>query len=323
MPRLSRHARLWEVDTHVLGPACHVLYRYTTGEACGPNMITRNSFALNTEFVAPRFERATGLRPRARAAGSQHGRRQEAQRPVFRRRRTWQNGPGRRQRRASETLRSVLRTTVRDLVALEHLGMHGSHASGMQSVAFTPALDRGRPVRRYRAGPGHGRHQQHGARRARTASGSRRHPPGDSLRRSGGRAPSAAAQGCRTRAPFSRCWAAQGRAAPIAWRRSSPPRRCAWSSPPPLQPRRRAAKTSPPPISHRAAAPERDVRWAYRPVAWVSCRRRHAWVAAHRSIGGVRGTPGRASAACRRCASPHCPVCAAWSRRAGGDPGHH
>jgi len=63
VPRLSHHARLWEVDTHVLGPACHVLYRYTTGEACGPNMITRNSFALNSEFLAPRFEHATGVRP--------------------------------------------------------------------------------------------------------------------------------------------------------------------------------------------------------------------------------------------------------------------
>src|SRR5262249_12560696 len=63
VPRLSRHARLWEVDTHVLGPACHVLYRYTTGEACGPNMITRNSFALNG-FVVPRLEAEIGLPPR-------------------------------------------------------------------------------------------------------------------------------------------------------------------------------------------------------------------------------------------------------------------
>ena len=37
------------------------------------------------------------------------------------------------------TLRRVLRTTASDLVALEHLGLHGSHASDMQSVAFTPA----------------------------------------------------------------------------------------------------------------------------------------------------------------------------------------
>jgi len=38
-----------------------------------------------------------------------------------------------------ETLRRVLRTSARDMAALEHLGLHGSHASGMQSVAFTPA----------------------------------------------------------------------------------------------------------------------------------------------------------------------------------------
>lgn len=62
--RLSRHALLWEVDTHVLGPACHILYRYTTGDACGPNMITRNSHALNHEFILKRFPPETGIHPR-------------------------------------------------------------------------------------------------------------------------------------------------------------------------------------------------------------------------------------------------------------------
>src|ERR1051326_7873009 len=56
---LSRHARLWEVDTQVLGTACHVLYRFSTGEACGPNMITRNAFALN-QYVSARL----GFEPR-------------------------------------------------------------------------------------------------------------------------------------------------------------------------------------------------------------------------------------------------------------------
>jgi hydroxymethylglutaryl-CoA reductase (NADPH) len=138
VPRLSRHARLWEVDTHVLGPACHVLYRYTTGEACGPNMITRNTFALNGEFVVPRFEAASGLRPlrvvlEANMGGDKkpsdqyfvaggHGKTVLAEVSV-----------------GAPTLRAVLRTTARDLVALEHLGLHGSHASGMQSAAFSPA----------------------------------------------------------------------------------------------------------------------------------------------------------------------------------------
>src|SRR5919199_2098682 len=32
-PRLSRHARLREVETHVVGPMCHVLWAFTTGDA--------------------------------------------------------------------------------------------------------------------------------------------------------------------------------------------------------------------------------------------------------------------------------------------------
>ncbi|MBI3301348.1 MAG: 3-hydroxy-3-methylglutaryl-CoA reductase, partial [Deltaproteobacteria bacterium] len=34
---LSTHAVLREVETHVVGPMCHVLYRFTTGDACGPH----------------------------------------------------------------------------------------------------------------------------------------------------------------------------------------------------------------------------------------------------------------------------------------------
>jgi hydroxymethylglutaryl-CoA reductase (NADPH) len=138
VPRLSRHARLWEVDTQVLGPACHVLYRYTTGEACGPNMITRNSFALNTEFVVPRFERASGKRPLRVLVEANMGGDKKPSAQYF-----IGGGHGKTVLAEvsvrEETLRTVLRTTGRDLVALEHLGLHGSHASDMQSVAFTPA----------------------------------------------------------------------------------------------------------------------------------------------------------------------------------------
>jgi len=48
---LSKHAKLRELATHVVGPICHVLYAYTTGDAVGMNMITRNSYALNQGFV--------------------------------------------------------------------------------------------------------------------------------------------------------------------------------------------------------------------------------------------------------------------------------
>ena len=51
---LSKHAKLRELETHVVGPMCHVMYAYTTGDACGMNMITRNSYALNQGFVLER-----------------------------------------------------------------------------------------------------------------------------------------------------------------------------------------------------------------------------------------------------------------------------
>jgi hydroxymethylglutaryl-CoA reductase (NADPH) len=138
VPRLSRHARLWEVDTHVLGPACHVLYRYTTAEACGPNMITRNSFALNHEFVLPRLQAATGITPLRVLLEANMGGDKKPSAQYF------VNGGHGKTVLASvsireQTLRRVLHTTSKDLQALEHLGIHGSHASGMQSVAFTPA----------------------------------------------------------------------------------------------------------------------------------------------------------------------------------------
>jgi hydroxymethylglutaryl-CoA reductase (NADPH) len=48
---VSSHAKLREVKTHVVGPMCHVLWAWTTGDACGPNMMTRNSYALNMGYV--------------------------------------------------------------------------------------------------------------------------------------------------------------------------------------------------------------------------------------------------------------------------------
>src|SRR5262249_49780726 len=53
-PTLSRHARLREVKTHVVGPMCHVLWSWTTGDAVGPNMMTRNAYALNMGYVMQR-----------------------------------------------------------------------------------------------------------------------------------------------------------------------------------------------------------------------------------------------------------------------------
>src|SRR5256885_14669985 len=49
--RISSYAKLREVETHVVGPMCHALWAFTTGDACGPNMMTRNAYALNMGYV--------------------------------------------------------------------------------------------------------------------------------------------------------------------------------------------------------------------------------------------------------------------------------
>jgi hydroxymethylglutaryl-CoA reductase (NADPH) len=135
--RLSRFARLWEIDTHVLGAACHVLYRYTTGDACGPNMITRNSFALNG-FVVPRLKADLRLEPRRVLVEANMGGDKKPSWQYF-----IEGGHGKTVMASvcvrGGTLRRVLRTTAEDLAALEHIASQGGHASGMQSVAFTPA----------------------------------------------------------------------------------------------------------------------------------------------------------------------------------------
>jgi hydroxymethylglutaryl-CoA reductase (NADPH) len=130
---LSKRARLRGAKTHVVGPMCHVLWQWTTGDAVGPNMMTRNSYALNMAYVMQRApvtpERAVleanmggDKKPSAEYFQSGHGKTVLAEAFL-----------------ADEQIRRVLRTTADDLEALSWAGTHGAVASGMQSVAFTPA----------------------------------------------------------------------------------------------------------------------------------------------------------------------------------------
>jgi hydroxymethylglutaryl-CoA reductase (NADPH) len=132
-PSLSTRAKLRGVKTHVVGPMCHVLWQWTTGDAVGPNMMTRNSYALNMGYVMQRApvkpERAIleanmggDKKPSAEYFQSGHGKTVLAEAFL-----------------SDEQIRRVLRTTAEDLEALSWAGTHGSVASGMQSVAFTPA----------------------------------------------------------------------------------------------------------------------------------------------------------------------------------------
>ena len=133
-PSLSRHARLREVRTHVVGPMCHVLWAWTTGDAVGANMMTRNSYALNMAYVMQRAplkpERAFleanmggDKKPSHQYFASGHGKTVIAEAFV-----------------PDDRIERMLHTTAADLeMALSWAGTHGAIASGMQSVDFTPA----------------------------------------------------------------------------------------------------------------------------------------------------------------------------------------
>ena len=133
LPELSTYAVLREAKTHVVGPMCHVLWRWTTGDAVGPNMRTRNSYALNMAYVLPNapvpIERAL---LEANMGGDK--------KPSFE---YFQSGHGKtviaEVTLTDDAIRRVLRTTAADLESLSWAGTHGAVASGMQSVAFTPA----------------------------------------------------------------------------------------------------------------------------------------------------------------------------------------
>ena len=225
------------VKTHVVGPMCHVLWQWTTGDAVGPNMMTRNSYALNMALRDAAGARQAG----ARDPRGEHGRRQEAVAPS-----TSSPATGRRcsPRRFSrdEQIRRVLRTTADDLEALSWAGTHGSVASGHAVGRVHARLGGGRDLRGDRPGSRHGRHELDGARHR---AARRRRPPGDDpLRRPRGR------DGRRRHHPAlgprlaRRRSAAPAPARSTASRRSSPRRRSASRSARRLQWPPPAARTS-------------------------------------------------------------------------------
>jgi hydroxymethylglutaryl-CoA reductase (NADPH) len=132
-PFVSRYAQLREVTTHVVGPLCHVLWGWTTGDAVGPNMMTRNSYLLNMGYV---MERAPLKPERAILEANMGG----DKKPSYQ---YFHSGHGKTViaecTLTDEAIGRVLRTSAEDLEALAWAGTHGAVASGMQSVAFTPA----------------------------------------------------------------------------------------------------------------------------------------------------------------------------------------
>ena len=109
------------------------MWAFTTGDACGPNMMTRNAYALNMGYV---MEHAPTKPVRAILEANMGGDKKISHRYFER------GGHGKtvvaEVTLADEAVRRVLRTTVDDLLE-PWAGTHGAVASGMQSVAFTPA----------------------------------------------------------------------------------------------------------------------------------------------------------------------------------------
>ena len=133
-PGLSTHAKLREIETHVVGPMCHVMYAFTTGDAVGMNMITRNSYALNQVFV---LEHSPVEPRRIYLEGNMGGDKKISHRYFE------SGGHGKtviaEATLTDEAIQRVLKTTPEELLDLAFVGTHGAVASGMQSVAFTPA----------------------------------------------------------------------------------------------------------------------------------------------------------------------------------------
>jgi hydroxymethylglutaryl-CoA reductase (NADPH) len=131
---LSRHAKLREIETHVVGPMCHVMYAFTTGDAVGMNMITRNSYALNQVFV---LERSPVNPRRVYLEGNMGGDKKISHRYFE------SGGHGKtviaEATLTDEAIQRVLKASPEELLDLAFVGTHGAVASGMQSVAFTPA----------------------------------------------------------------------------------------------------------------------------------------------------------------------------------------
>jgi hydroxymethylglutaryl-CoA reductase (NADPH) len=130
---VSQWAKLREVETHVVGPMCHVLWAFTTGDAVGANMMTRNAYALNMGYV---MEHAPTKPERAMLEANMGGDKKPSHQ-------FFSHGHGKTViaecTLTEDAVRRVLRTTIDDLLELSWAGTHGAIASGMQSVAFTPA----------------------------------------------------------------------------------------------------------------------------------------------------------------------------------------
>ena len=159
-PSLSRHAKLREVETHVVGQMCHVLWSWTTGDACGPNMMTRNSYALNMGYV---MEQRAGQAASAAILEANMGGDKKPSHRYFER-----GGHGKtviaEVTLTEAAVRRNLRTTPEDLGALAFAGHARRDRLGHAVLRLHAGHHRRRALHRDRPGHRHGRDELDGAR---------------------------------------------------------------------------------------------------------------------------------------------------------------
>jgi hydroxymethylglutaryl-CoA reductase (NADPH) len=137
VPVLSRWARLKAVHPRVVSNTCHVVFEYATGDACGQNMTTRNTYLLHSQFILPRFHAATGIAPahffleantggdkkiaHLQHIGGGHGRTVMASFVL-----------------TEEVAQSVLKCSLDDILKLREVGGEGGILAGMMGMAVNP-----------------------------------------------------------------------------------------------------------------------------------------------------------------------------------------
>jgi hydroxymethylglutaryl-CoA reductase (NADPH) len=137
VPVLSRYARLKAVHPYVVSNACHVVFEYATGDACGQNMTTRNTFLLHSQFIMPRFHTDTGIAPAHFFLEANTG----GDKKVSHLRHT-AGGHGRTVLATcvltEEVAQSVLKCSLDDLLKLREIASEGATLSGTVGMAVNP-----------------------------------------------------------------------------------------------------------------------------------------------------------------------------------------
>jgi hydroxymethylglutaryl-CoA reductase (NADPH) len=137
IPLLSRYARLQHVDTYLVSNTCHVVFRYSTGDACGQNMTTRNTYMLHSHFILPKFHEATHIAPAQFFLEANTGGDKKSSHLYH-----IHGGHGRTVVAAvmlsEEVLRRTLKCSVDDLLKLREVGSEGAALAGMIGMSVNP-----------------------------------------------------------------------------------------------------------------------------------------------------------------------------------------